>query len=138
MFRDNRRAQYPFAVNVAGHLAATATLTHLDEARARVRYLVEERERLFHLLARHPYLEAIPSEGNFILARLTDKRISLPQFQQAIEADGILLRYFPRLGSYDYVRVTVGLPEHTDRISAVLEQLRVQGMEKARSTIFAT
>ncbi len=118
-------AHYPFAVNVAGHLAAIATLTHLDEARERVQRLIEERKRLFSLLANQCYLEPLVSEGNFILARLTDERINLHQLQQAMEADGILLRYFPRLGNHDYVRITVGLPEHMDRIRAVLEEFHV-------------
>jgi histidinol-phosphate aminotransferase len=118
-------AHYPFAVNVAGHLAAIATLTHLDEAQEHVQHLIDERKRLFHLLARQPYLAPVASEGNFILARLIDERINLHQLQQAMEADGILLRYFPHLGNHDYVRITVGRPEHTDRIQAVLEQAGV-------------
>ncbi|GLV56778.1 histidinol-phosphate aminotransferase [Dictyobacter sp. S3.2.2.5] len=121
-----RQAQYPFAVNVAGHLAATATLNHLDEARERVQWIIEERERLSHVLAGYPFLNPIPSEGNFILARIDHQQVSLCQFQSTMEKHGLLLRYFPLLdGRHDYVRVTVGLPEHTTRLAEAIEQIRV-------------
>ncbi len=126
-----QRAHYPFAVNVAGHLAATATLTHLDEARERVQRIVEERGRLFQVLAEQSYLEPIPSEGNFILARLSDERVSLHAVQLTMEAHGILLRYFPHLAGHDYVRVTVGLPEHTARLAEALQDVCTHGIEQA-------
>src|SRR5207302_6600257 len=65
-----RRAQCPFEVNVAGHIAAIATLNNLDYVMGNVRKIIEERARLFKVLAGQPYLEAIPSQGNFILARV--------------------------------------------------------------------
>lgn len=120
-----QRAQQPFEVNVAGSLAAIATLTHLSEAQERVQRIVEERERLFHLLAGQPYLHPFPSEGNFILARLGDTRVRIEQVQHVMESYGILLRYFPRLDRmHDYIRVTVGLPEHTQRFADALALVR--------------
>lgn len=113
-----QRAQQPFEVNVAGSLAAIATLTHLDEAQERVQRIVEEREQLFHLLTKQPYLQPIPSEGNFILARLSDTDVRLEHIQRAMEKEGIVLRYFPQLDkTHDYIRVTVGLPEHTQKLA---------------------
>ncbi len=119
-----QRAQLPFEVNVAGYFAAIETLQHLDEAQERVQRIIEERERLFHLLTAQSYLHVIPSEGNFLLARIDDTGTSLDQIRQVMEAEGILLRYFPQLDKgQDFLRVTVGLPEHTSRIAHVLEKL---------------
>jgi len=119
-----QRAQQPFEVNVAGYLAAIETLRHLDEAQERVQRIVEERDRLFQLLTAQPYLNAIPSEGNFVLARILSNRTSLDQIRQVMEAEGILLRYFPQLEKgQDYLRVTVGLPEHTSRLAHALAKL---------------
>jgi histidinol-phosphate aminotransferase len=118
-----QRAQQPFEVNVAGYLAAIETLQHLDEAQERVQRIIEEREHLFHLLTAQPYLHVLPSEGNFILARIANSEICLDQIRQVMEAEGILLRYFPQLEKgQDYLRVTVGLAEHTSRLAHALAQ----------------
>ena len=119
-----QRAQQPFEVNVAGYLAAIETLQHLDEAQERVQWIIEEREQFFRLLAAQPYLHAIPSEGNFVLARIDNTQTSLDQIRQVMEAEGILLRYFPQLEKgQDYLRVTVSLAEHTSRLAHALAQL---------------
>jgi histidinol-phosphate aminotransferase len=119
-----QRAQQPFEVNVAAYLAAIETLQHLDEAQERVQWIIEEREHLFHLLSAQPYLHALPSEGNFVLARIVNSEICLDQIRQVMEAEGILLRYFPQLEKeQDYLRVTVGLAEHTSRLAHALAQI---------------
>jgi histidinol-phosphate aminotransferase len=118
-----RRAQCPFEVNAAGYIAAIATLNNLEYVMDNVRKIVEERERLFKVLASQPYLEPIPSEGNFILARVSDEEVSVQGVRAVVESHGILLRYFkpPYLGNF--LRVTVGLPEHTDKLAGALEKV---------------
>ena len=118
-----RRAQCPFEVNVAGHIAAIATLNNLDYVMGNVRKIIEERARLFKVLAGQPYLEAIPSQGNFILARVSDEEVGLQRVRTTVEADGILLRYFHHPYLYNFVRVTVGLPEHTDKLACALSKV---------------
>lgn len=118
-----RRAQCPFEVNVAGHIAAIATLKHLDYTLDKVRRITQERTRLFELLASHSYLEPIPSQGNFILTRVYDEEVKIEHLRSVIESYGILLRYFNHPYLHDYVRLTVGLPEHTDRIAEALERI---------------
>src|SRR5207302_10731919 len=51
-----RRAQCPFEVNGAGHIAAIETLKDVVYVRENVRRIIEERERLFNMLASQPYL----------------------------------------------------------------------------------
>lgn len=119
-----RRMQNPFEVNLAGHLAAIETLKHLDEAMEKVRLIVEEREQLYRLLSQCRLLAPMPSQGNFILARIRDEETSLAQIKRTVEADGILLRYFPQLlDGQDFLRVTVGAHEDTLRLGRALAKL---------------
>jgi histidinol-phosphate aminotransferase len=120
-----RRAQCPFEVNLAGHIAAIETLKHLDYTLDKVRLIIEERERLFKLLSSYPYLEPIPSQGNFILTRVDEDEVKMQQIRKAVESYGIMLRYFNHPYLCNYVRLTVGMPEHTDMIERALNTLGI-------------
>ncbi len=115
-----RRAQNPFEVNMAGHIAAILTLNNLDYVQNNVRRIINEREQLFKVLAQQPYLVPVPSEGNFILAHLRDGTITIEKLRATVESHGILLRYFQSASLRNSVRVTVGLPEHTARLAQAL------------------
>jgi histidinol-phosphate aminotransferase len=119
-----RRAQCPFEVNVAGHIAAIETLAHLDCVWERVQRLIQERERLFQVLAAQPYLAPVPSQGNFIMARVCDEEITVEDIRASVESYGILLRYFQHPYLQNVLRVTVGLPEHTDLLARALAEVR--------------
>lgn len=118
-----KRAQCPFEVNVAGHIAAIETLKDLDYVLGNVRKIVEERDRLFEVLAQQSYLEPLPSQGNYILARVSDENVKMSQIRSTVEAHGILLRYFNHPYLRDFVRVTVGRPEHTDKLAIALSKV---------------
>ena len=118
------QAQCPFEVNLAGHIAATETLAHLDQVRANVQSITHERERLFDMLKRQPYLTPFPSQGNYILARLDELDITIEHLRATVEENGILLRYFNQTSIHNFLRVTVGLPEHTDLLSQALAKVR--------------
>lgn len=118
------QAQCPFEVNLAGHIAAIETLAHLDQVLANVQRITQERGRLFHMLKGQSYLMPFPSQGNYILARLNDRDISIEHIRSTVEKDGILLRYFKQPSMHNYLRVTVGLPEHTDLLALALAKVR--------------
>jgi histidinol-phosphate aminotransferase len=125
-----RRAQCPFEVNLAGHIAAIETLKHLDYTLDKVRLIVEERERLFKLLSSYPYLEPIPSQGNFILTRVDEDEVKMERIRKAVESYGIMLRYFNHPYLRNYVRLTVGMPEHTDIIERALNTLGISHCQR--------
>jgi len=118
------QAQCPFEVNVAGHIAAIETLTHLDQVLANVQRIKQERERLFDMLKSQSYLTPFPSQGNYILARLDNVDVKIEQVRAVVEEYGILLRYFQQPSMHDFLRVTVGLPEHTDQLAQALARVR--------------
>jgi histidinol-phosphate aminotransferase len=114
------RAQCPFEVNIAGHIAAIETLKHLDCILDNVRRITKERDHLFDVLASQQYLKPIPSEGNFILTHVCNEAVKVEQVRRAVESHGILLRYFHHPSMQSLFRITVGLPEHTDRLALAL------------------
>jgi histidinol-phosphate aminotransferase len=118
------RAQCPFEVNVAGHIAAIETLAHVECVLSKVQCIVQERERLFGLLKNQSYLTPFPSQGNFILARIDDANVKIEQVRSVVEEQGILLRYFHQPSLRNFLRVTVGLPEHTDRLAKALAKVK--------------
>src|SRR6266571_848292 len=79
------RAQCPFEVNVAGHIAAIETLAHLECVLSKVQRIVQERERLFDMLNSQFYLTPYPSQGNFIFARLDDVHVEIEQVRAVVE-----------------------------------------------------
>jgi histidinol-phosphate aminotransferase len=118
------QAQCPFEVNLAGHIAAIETLAHLDQALANVQRITHERERLFEMLKSQSYLTPFPSQGNYVLARLDELDIKIEHLRATVEEYGILLRYFKQTSIHNFLRVTVGLPEHTDLLAQALEKVR--------------
>lgn len=118
-----RKLQLPFEVNLAAHIAAHETLRDLPLMRSRIAELIAERENLFAVLARQPYLRVFPSRGNFLLAEMTDPRLSIGEFRSHMEAHGILLRYFRTPDLARHVRITVGTAEHTAALGRVLTEI---------------
>ncbi len=118
-----RKLQLPFEVNLAAHIAAHETLADLPFLKERIRQIVAERERLTRTLSSFGFLRAYPSRGNFVLLELTDPRLSLPEFRARMEAAGIIIRYFRTPDLARHARITVGTPEHTDAIAAVLTDI---------------
>lgn len=111
-----RRLIPPYAIPAP---SIEAVLTALEEprlaqARARMRQLVAERERLVPALAALPIVARVwPSEANFLLVESRDAA----RFLAAGTRAGLLLRDFsPGPYTPGCVRVSVGTPEQNDRL----------------------
>jgi len=107
-------------VNVAGTQAALASLDDLDWLTGNVARLREERGRLFERLNQVPYLKPFPSQTNFILCRVLGR--SAADLKNSLAKKGVLVRYYTSKGLADYIRVSVGRPQDTDRLVKALEE----------------
>jgi histidinol-phosphate aminotransferase len=116
------KIKQPYNVTVAGSAAAIAALEDIDWLKDKVALIVKGRERLWQLLDEIPYLRPYPSHSNFILCQVIGR--DAHELKLALEGEGILIRYYhtPRLR--DHVRFTVGRPEQTDTVVAVLRRLQ--------------
>jgi histidinol-phosphate aminotransferase len=99
---------------------AQAALEHRDAAADTWRRVRAERERVTSALAQLG-CAVPPSETNFVLARMPPSRAA-GDAQRALEARGVLVRWFddPRLR--DCLRITIGTPLENDRLLAELQR----------------
>ncbi|MEE8517841.1 MAG: histidinol-phosphate transaminase [Dehalococcoidia bacterium] len=117
------RAKPPYNVNQAAALALIASLSDAATLNARARLIIEERGRMFELLAQLPSVAPMPSDANFILCRVPDGRGH--DVYESLARRGVFVRYYSRPKLADYLRVSVGTPEQTDKlIAAFTEALR--------------
>jgi histidinol-phosphate aminotransferase len=115
------KIKQPYNVSVAASAAACASLQNIEQLDAITAKIVAERQRLFSRLGEISYLEPIPSQANFILCKVMGRQAE--GIKLALAQRGILVRYFNKPGLRQYIRISVGKPEHTDALIAALEHL---------------
>jgi histidinol-phosphate aminotransferase len=111
----------PYSVNVAADVAARAAIEHRAEIFETVRALIAERGRMVRLLGQLGWLKPLPSDANFVLFRVEGRPAKA--VAKALRAQGILVRYYDRLDLADYIRISAGRPEDTDRLVTALKKL---------------
>ena len=116
------RVRQPFNVNHLAMVAACAALDDLefiarsrDNNTAGLKQLAAGFERLG--------LAYIPSYANFITVRVGDAAAVYAKLLAA----GVIVRPIANYGMPEYLRVTVGLPEHNTRFLAALEAAIARG-----------
>ena len=115
------KIKQPYNVSVAASAAALAALEDAAYMSDMVARLTAERERLAACLTEISYLRPYPSRANFVLCRVVGR--DARALKQALEQQGILVRYFDKPGLTDCLRVSVGKPEHTDALITALKAL---------------
>jgi histidinol-phosphate aminotransferase len=118
------KIKQPYNVNVAASLAAVAALEDAAWLRQTVGRLVAERERIAHEVAALGWLRPLPSRANFVLCRVVGR--PAVEVKRALEAEGVLVRYFDKRGLRDCLRISAGRPEDTDRLLAALKKIEPQ------------
>ncbi len=111
----------PYHLDAFKQEAGRLALAHVDEMDARVKQIVDERERLVEGLRQLP-VDVVPSGANFVLFR--PRRRSGRDTWTGLVDRGVLVRDcsgWPRLA--DCLRVTVGTPEENDRFLAELREV---------------
>ena len=111
----------PYNITKPAELALLVSLEDRELLLANVRKLVQERERLYTSLAEVGGIFPLASQGNFLLCRVPAERGH--QVHQELAQQGVFVRYFDTPRLQDYIRVSVGLPEHTDRLIEALRNV---------------
>lgn len=115
------KIKQPYNVNVAGAVAALASLSDVDQLRENIGKIVAERERLYSALQAFDFLDPYPSEANFILSRVVGRDAA--DLKTALAERGVLIRYFNTSRLRDHVRISVGKPTHTSVLLNALSTL---------------
>ena len=118
------KIKQPYNVNVAASLAAVAALEDEVWLRETVGCLVAERERIAREVAALGWLRPLPSRANFVLCRVVGR--PAVEVKRALEAEGVLVRYFDKPGLRDCIRISAGRPEDTDRLLVALKKVEPQ------------
>ncbi|MCK9521128.1 MAG: histidinol-phosphate transaminase [Dehalococcoidia bacterium] len=108
----------PYNVNVAGDVAARAALEHRAQIFETVQCIVAERDRLSKLLGEIGWLRPLPSAANFLLCEVIGRPAA--DVAAALRKQGVLVRYYDRAELRNYIRISAGRPEDTDRLMAAL------------------
>jgi histidinol-phosphate aminotransferase len=108
----------PYHLDAIKQLAGVLALDHLDEMRARVARLVEERGRVTELLAELP-VDQWPSAANFILFR-PRTRAGDDVWRELVERSVLVRNCASWPGLTDCLRITLGTPEENDAFLAAL------------------
>ena len=117
----------PYNISVPAQIALFATLQDTDLLLQRVRSLVEERERMRGMLEGSLGVKCLPSKGNFLLCKFPDGQA--PEIQAKLAKKGIFVRRFSDARLSDYLRISAGRPEDTDRLVGALQAI---GGERGR------
>jgi histidinol-phosphate aminotransferase len=117
----------PFNVNLAAEVAVRATLEDLPRVERGVRRIVRERALMARGLSEVRGLRVWPSDANFLLVQpegLDPAPLPGSPLNEALVARGIAVRSYrhPRLANA--VRISLGLPSHTDAVVAALHDWR--------------
>jgi histidinol-phosphate aminotransferase len=91
--------------------------------------MIEERDRLASRLEALEWLDVLPSQGNFILSKV--RGLDAKAVADGLRRRGIMVRYFSTPSLRDYIRVSVGRPEHTDAVLDGLEAVTAELAGKA-------
>ncbi len=115
------RIKEPYCVNQAALVAVRESLKDIDYLMDKLKTIIAERERLLGELKRLKWLKPFPSQANFILCSVLNGKAS--ELQQKLQDKGILVRYFDKPLLKNYIRISVGKPEHTNALIKTLREL---------------
>jgi len=115
------KIKLPYNVNVAALVAIQESLQDLDYLMGNVKAIIKERDRLFGELEKVEFLKPFPSRANFILCSVADGKAD--ELRQKLEEKGILVRYFDTPLLRNFIRISVGKPEHTDTLIKALQEI---------------
>ncbi|MDW8060435.1 MAG: histidinol-phosphate transaminase [Thermomicrobium sp.] len=121
------RVKQPFNVSLAAQVAVEAALADREWLMERVERIRRERDRLYRELQRFPFLQPYPSHANFILCRVHDGLAH--RLHAHLLAAAIVVRRYDDAWLRDYLRITVGTPEQSERILEALETFPFRGRE---------
>jgi histidinol-phosphate aminotransferase len=104
------RVRFPFSVNLAAQVAASASMRARDKIGARARFVIGERDRIQNAFLQAE-LDFIPSQGNFVLVKTGP---------EIFERARVLVREGDPLGYPGWSRVTIGDSGENDRVIGAL------------------
>ena len=117
----------PYNLNVAAGVAVVAAIEDRPQLDEWACAITGTRAKLFEALTAIDWIQPYPSDANFVLCRL--EGVDAVEVKERLAKRGIFVRYFDTPALRNHLRISVGLPEHTD---IVVKALREIGAELGR------
>jgi histidinol-phosphate aminotransferase len=117
----------PYTPNVAAEVAMLASLDDRPHLMDNVEAIVNERDRMTRAIDSLEFIQTYPSQANFVLCKVSGS--DAREVRDRLAERGVFVRYFDTPRLRDHLRISVGLPDDTDR---VVEALREVGGAHAR------
>jgi histidinol-phosphate aminotransferase len=114
----------PYNVSVAAEAGAVAALEHRAEIFETVRCMVAERDRIADLVGALGWLRPVPSAADFVLFEVHGR--TAKDVAAALRTRGVLVRYYDNPLLRNYIRISAGRPEDTDRLLEALHALEAE------------
>lgn len=119
LVRHLMKVKDSYNVNVLTQALGTAALEDRDHHRELLRRTLQERGRIEALL--RPFGWTWPrSAGNFLLCQVGPRA---GEIYRALKARGILVRWWDTDALREKLRITIGRPEQTDRLVAMVKEI---------------
>lgn len=113
--RQLRKLAPPFGVSLMQTVAAQVALVNAGYVQERVREAVQERERVYQALLRHPSWQVFPSQANFLLIRTPD---AAQAFAQLLACGVLVRRQDSNFGMEGCIRMSIGTPAQNNAFLA--------------------
>lgn len=108
-----------YNVDAVAQRLATVALEHRDEAGRTWQSVRAERARMTASLGGLGF-DVASSQSNFVLVTVPPASGQAQTIERALEARGVLVRYFDQPRLRDKLRITIGTPEENDALLAAL------------------
>jgi histidinol-phosphate aminotransferase len=115
------KIKQPYNVNIAAQIAVLESLKDIEYLNNTVKKIIEEREQLSKRLSQLSWLKIYPSKANFILCKVLNGKAR--DIYGELQRKGIFIRHFDTLELADFLRISVGKPEHTSSLIAALKEM---------------
>lgn len=115
------RIKPPYSVSQAAEAAVLASLGDLPYISERVHWLVNEKTRMTDLLDAFLQLKPHKSDANFVLCEV--REFNAQMLYEGLAGLGVFVRYFTGSSLRNYIRISVGTPDETDRLIDALGHL---------------
>jgi len=121
VIRELEKVKDSYNVGQLGQVAAVAALGDLEWMRANVCRVCASRDELTGALRARGFT-VLPSDANFLLARLPAREEPVRRLCQGLRKRGVLVRYFDIPGLRDAVRITVGAPDEVRTLLRAIDE----------------
>jgi len=111
----------PYNVNIAAQVAVLESFKDMAYLKSRIKAIITERERLISQLKKISWLKVYPSKANFVLCTVLNGKAE--ELREELQRRGILVRFWDRPLMRDFIRISVGKPEHTDTLIKTLKEI---------------